>query len=214
MIPGDTYTIGSPESPTHTRHTVTVTDFAIQRTEVTVGEFIQFLNQRPPDPAYTSEQIYFHQGRYHARVDSQLPVAYVSYADAVAYADWRSDRGRDLYRLPTATEWEIAASAGQPGRPFPWGWAPAKGRAQFDAEGPKTVGDFAPNPLGLYDMAGNVAEWTQAKNEDDDTAPVMGGSWAERDPDLLRVFHRLQFPRAYRDADVGFRLVRTGIHGP
>jgi len=43
--------------------------------------------------------------------------------------------------------------------------------------------------------------------EGEDRAPVMGGSWAERDPDYLRIAHRLSLPRSYRGADVGFRLL-------
>lgn len=209
-----TYTVGSLASPTHSPRSVTVGGFAIQRTEVTVGEFVRFLNRRQPDSPYTSPQILFHRDRYQAQVDTQLPVAYVSYADAVAYANWLSNREQARYRLPTATEWEIAASAGRAGRPFPWGWASPHERAQFDANGPERVAQFAPNPFGLYDMAGNVAEWCLVENENDETAPVMGGSWAERDTDLLRVFHRLQFPLTYRDADVGFRLVRITNPNP
>lgn len=207
-IPAGTYRVGSPQRPDHPPRIVDIDGFSMQRTEVTVADYVRYLNDVSPQPSYASPQISFDRGRYRPQTDGRLPVAYVTYADAKGYAEWLTGRRRKLYRLPSATEWEIAASAGNAGRPFPWGWAPAQGRAQFDADGPRSVAQFAPNPLGLYDLAGNVAEWCIAEDATKETAPVMGGSWAERDSNLLRVFHRLQFPRGYRDADVGFRLVR------
>lgn len=107
-----------------------------------------------------------------SRIDHRLdhPVVHVAYNDALAYAQWA---GKDL---PTEAEWEYAARGGlqradycwgdvaQPeGRPaantwqgrFPWHNTKADG-----FEGTAPVGSYAPNGFGLYDMAGNVWEWT------------------------------------------------------
>ncbi|MGA0605970.1 formylglycine-generating enzyme family protein [Phenylobacterium sp. VNQ135] len=102
----------------------------------------------------------------------QLPVVHVGFEDALAYARWR---GRDL---PTEAEWEYAARGGLTEARYPWGDEPSTAAApranhwqgpfpalDSGADGykmtPAPVGCFAPNGHGLYDMAGNVWEWTR-----------------------------------------------------
>lgn len=181
--------------------------FRIQRTETTVAQFVRFLNRTRPTAIFDSPQISFERGRYRAQVSRRKPVAYVTYADAVAYADWRSQARRRPVRLPTAYEWELAARGLNHAIPYPWGWALPDDRAQFDTDYMTAVAQFAPNPLGLFDMAGNVAEWTLAADHSSDVTFAMGGSWAERDPDLITVNRRTPFMKTYRDADIGFRLI-------
>lgn len=98
------------------------------------------------------------------------PVVQVAYADAVAYAEWAEKR------LPTEAEFEFVAQAGRPGARYAWGderdpdgvfmantW---RGRFPYlntSEDGwPTTspVGSFPANPLGFYDLIGNVWEWT------------------------------------------------------
>jgi sulfatase modifying factor 1 len=94
----------------------------------------------------------------------------IAYPDAVAYAKWAGKR------LPTEAEWEFAARGGLAGKPFVWGdefrpngkWMANTFQGQFPFKdtgedkyiGVTGAGRFPPNGYGLYDMAGNVWQWT------------------------------------------------------
>lgn len=134
--------------------------------------------------------------------DDRKPATRVSYDEAEAFCRWMSDRYGVAIRLPAIDEWEVAARAGRAGVTYSWGWEP---RAVDGVV--REVGDGAPNPWGLFQMSGNVAEWCRDDAADTATAPVAGGSWAERDVKRSRVSHDLRLSRGYRDADVGFRFV-------
>jgi sulfatase modifying factor 1 len=98
------------------------------------------------------------------------PVVHIAYADAVAYADWAGKS------LPTEAEWEFAARGGLVGADYAWGdelepdsthranvWQgafPSQNLATDGWERTSPVGHFPPNGYGLFDMIGNVWEWT------------------------------------------------------
>jgi len=184
---------------------VFVEKYRLGQHEVTVQQYAEYLDATHEMSGQETSQITFAGGRYQPRHGcANLPVSCVTYEDATAYCEWLSRTTGRQYRLPTEAEWEFAARGGIRRAPYPWGFGEPKTRACFDAQGVRPVGDYQPNPYGLYDMAGNVFEWCASTNAT--TAVARGGAWSERDPQALHVFCRISFPRDYRDTDVGFRV--------
>ena len=152
------------------------------------------------------------------------PMTVVTWFGAKAYCDYY-----DL-RLPTEAEWEKAAR-GTDGRPFPWGNEIVPGNANYYQShdpfealvGPlgdtTPVGFYngqtydgyvtldSPSPYGLYDMAGNVWEWTADVYENTHYRYLRGGSKANYGYDL-RVWMRNSARPDYYSLSVGFRCVR------
>jgi len=149
------------------------------------------------------------------------PVVYVSWNMAEAYCQWRGAR------LPTEAEWEKAAR-GTDGRIFPWGDSIDKTRANYtDAKNGDTtaVGSYesGKSPYGMYDMAGNVWEWTSSLykpfpyNASDgredllnttDPRVMMGGSWNFADQGV-RSGNRSGLIPAGIYMDIGFRCAKS-----
>jgi formylglycine-generating enzyme required for sulfatase activity len=161
----------------------------------------------------------------------QRPVINVSWNDAQQYVAWLSKVTGKAYRLLSESEYEYATRAGTT-TAYPWGNDIGKNNAncngcgsQWDAKQTAPVGSFAPNRFDLYDMVGNVFEWTEdcvhdnyngapmdgsAWSTDGDCGNrlVRGGSWLS-DPDYLRSADRIWLTSDRRDSGLGFRVGRT-----
>ena len=215
-VAGGTFTMGSADQRPEERtpHRVTVSDFWIDRHEVTNAQFARFVEatgyvtvaERGLDPAehpgippelLVPGSMVFSQPEQVAGLDDAMqwwryvpeanwrqptgpgssiegldnhPVVQIAFEDAQAYAEWAS------LRLPTEAEWEYAARGGLDGATYVWGdtydpvdgWKANTWQGAFPLENQKLddywgtapVGCFAPNGYGLYDMAGNVWEYT------------------------------------------------------
>jgi formylglycine-generating enzyme len=118
-------------------------------------------------------------------------------------------------RLPSEDEWMVAAaSAASPPPRYPWGdtgavcrrgaWGLENGPCASGADGPDTVGAHpdGDSPLGLHDLAGNVAEWVTAPTA---TAIAKGGSWKSALATDLRLWARLELRPDAHDPRVGLR---------
>lgn len=109
-----------------------------------------------------------------------MPAIHVSFADAQNYLRWLTESTGCTWRLPRGDEWEYAARAGSPSR-FWWGDDLEPADANFSdtpGYGPFPTGSLAPNPWGLYNVTGNVAEWVDGEEESAGAHATRGGHWA------------------------------------
>jgi serine/threonine-protein kinase len=181
-VPGGEFMMGSAGGDAFERppHRVSVKPFFIDLYEVSCADYALFVEQtgHSPPPGWVG-------GRYPPG-DARRPVTYVSWDDAVAYAEWA---GR---RLPTEAEWEFAAK-GTDGRSYPWGTEWQVGMAnvgRVGGGGLADVGSFeGVSPFGVYDMVGNAWEWTASTPDAypggaplasklGDFRVIRGGSWS------------------------------------
>lgn len=160
LVPAGAFVMGttkSQRSDERPAHEVTLAAFYIDRTPVTIGEYLRFVaatGHKPPRLIFPGPRPLDYE---------QHPVTGVSWHDARAYADWAGKR------LPSEAEWEKAASwdsATSTKRRYPWGddWDMRRCNMLDTGLGHTTpVGFYSPYgdaPCGAADMAGNVFEWT------------------------------------------------------
>jgi formylglycine-generating enzyme required for sulfatase activity len=153
-----------------------------------------------------------------------IPMTNITYDEAQAFVDRLSSKSQQSYRIPSEAEWEYACRAGSATR-YSCGNAIDSTRAAFAlASGPVTVGVYPPNNFGLYDMHGNVREWTADLWHDSyDQTPqdgraaleghssmrvVRGGSWHDSAA-MLRSAARMRATQSIRSDMIGFRVART-----
>lgn len=213
------------------------------------------------DFAYTYNEPFTLKYFSHYAFDD-YPVVGVSWQQANAFCNWRtnlktivSKRTNEIpahdFRLPTETEWEMAARGGLRNSLYPWGGYYTRNtegcfianfkplRGNYVADSPTTTttmktGEFDPNPFGLYDMAGNVAEWTStafyeagydiiddlnpelqynAKPDDPQVMKrkvVRGGSWKDMAYFIRTSTRSFEYQDTVKSY-IGFRCVRSSF---
>jgi len=219
VIPAGSFTMGRSKSTADDKTTmrpkvllddrptrqVSISTFRLDRYEVTnrkYGEFVKATSHRKP----------YHWSQ---PVGEDIPVYNVSWDDARDYCQWAGGR------LPTEAEWEYAARGGKEGLDYPAGDKIDAKQARFNvALGPVAVGKFPANGYGLYEMAGNVAEWTadwfdgayysRGENADPkgpgtgEYRVIRGGAWSDS-ARRITVFFRNWVRPNQRTPNLGFR---------
>ncbi len=190
------------------RRKLNLPGYYIDKYEVTNEQYKKFIDaagHTPPE---------YWGGKNFPAGKGRHPVVFVTWKDANAYAKWAGKR------LPTEAEWEKAAR-GADGRIFPWGKKYKRKYANTDEarKGSTTpVGSYekGKSPYGLYDMAGNVWEWTADyylpypgctyENEffGKERYVIRGGSFLDLKYDALTIV-RSKFTPVTDDENVGFR---------
>ena len=163
LIPAGEFQMGSVENTDEQPvHNVYIDAFYMDKYEVTNGAYKKFLDANPqwrkdriPSVYHDGDYLKNWNGNNYPLGKRDHPVTYVSWYAAMAYAKWMGKR------LPTEAEWEKAARGGLAGKKYPWGDSIGSSRANYNKNVGETtsVGQYAPNAYGLYDMAGNVLEW-------------------------------------------------------
>jgi len=180
LIPGGSFQMGSPAAEAgrdddEALHNIRLDSFWMGVCEVTWDEFDRFQFVKFDSDSSTASEPFradavarptppyfdFVYGRGRA---GGFPAASMTQQAALRYCQWLSDKTGDFYRLPTEAEWEYACRAGS-NTVFSWGNDPkqAPEYAWFydnSAGSYQKVATKKPNAWGLYDMHGNVAEWT------------------------------------------------------
>ena len=211
-IPGGSFRMGSPSleegrsgnwlsNSDETPHMVRVGEFWLGETEVTQAQWKAIMNNNPS----------------HFKGDD-LPVEQVSWDDIQVFIELLNHRSGKRFRLPTEAEWEYACREG--GRKVRYcNGKDEAGKSEINYRGGETkpVASFAPNSLGLYDMSGNVFEWTcsEYKKSYDGSEQkcaasasrysVRGGS-RYNDQKRVRATYRMVLAPVDRNSDLGFRL--------
>ena len=152
LIRGGPYVIGDDETESaRNSYVARLPAFGIDSFEVTVGQYRTFVDSARVDAPWS------------AMPDARLPVTGVKWIEAQRYCEWRHPNGG---RLPTEEEWE-ATARGSAGRRYPWGprWIDSAANVGNSQHGPVVVGSYPAgrSPEGVYDLIGNVWEWTSSQ---------------------------------------------------
>lgn len=224
LIPAGEFWMGSPDgegdSDEHPRHRVYLDAYSMDKFEVTVSRYAEFMRS-------TGRQFPVYLGQMNTGKHSDLPVVQVDWNDADAYCRWVEKR------LPTEAEWEKAAR-GMAERTYPWGNEEPTPRLANFGKGPFATSQnesYAPvesyeagkSPYGLHHMAGNVWEWTADWHDEyfyakspqrNPTGPSSGthkafrGGSLKEDPADVRSAKRKWAPPTGRAPDLGFRCAQ------
>ena len=216
VVPSGEFDMGSNAKPTEqpVHHVSIQRTFAIGRREVTFAEWDKCVAAggckfSPPDQGGRGDR----------------PVTNLSWDDVKEFTAWMSKTTGKSYRLPTEAEWEYAARAGST-TPYWRGNDVGTGNARCAECGGKPVGSFPPNAFGLYDMAGNAAEWVEdCWHPSYRGAPTDGSAWTSGDCSLrvlrggsfadkataVRTTARFRYDEDVRYYANGFRVARNVV---
>ncbi|HLH11989.1 MAG TPA: SUMF1/EgtB/PvdO family nonheme iron enzyme [Methylovirgula sp.] len=210
------------------------TPFAIGVFPVLVSEYRALMGQlpaalsSPPAAPHGLVDRFFRQtaapDQASVALDPQAPATCVSFDDAQAFIARISEATGETYRLPSEAEWEYACRAGSRTR-YSFGDNIDATMALFGAaSGPVAAGSYPANAFGLYDMHGNVREWTaDLWHESYDGTPldgspateghgsmrvVRGGAWCDGAA-MLRSAARMRATQSSRTNVIGFRVARA-----
>lgn len=177
-------------------HTNYQTDAELHKvcTRIEQAAITPFANKYWRDPGFSQQE--------------NSPVVCVSQNDAQAYVNWLSDKTGYHYRLPSEDEWEIGARAGAEGD-YWWGESFGSGQANtgwggtpWSNNSTSPVKSFSANAFGLYDVVGNVWEWTS-----DRKGLLKGGAWSFS-PEKAKADSQLFLSPSSAANFAGFRVVR------
>jgi sulfatase modifying factor 1 len=219
LIPSGEFIMGKNSSnPTdwQPEHKVMITAFYMDKCEVTNKQYYEFcINTKTPLP-YFWGMAEFRSGMAYP----DYPVVGVSYFEADKYSKWAGKR------LPTEAEWEYAARGGLINKNYPWGDEIDSAKVNYGRKykGILKAGTFQPNAFGLYDIGGNVWEWTSDNYDSeyyavspsqDPKGPergrfkvIRGGSW-HSGAMCIQVYYRNGLSPGWIDFGVGFRCVKN-----
>jgi formylglycine-generating enzyme required for sulfatase activity len=240
ILPRGAFLLGSPESDPdraavegpQCRVEIPV-PFALGVYPLLVAEYQQVLGEPPPVPKENLQPPRWLPWRTSKPTasksvgpasDPTLPVTQISFVDAQEFVARLSKLSGETYRIPSEAEWEYACRAGSRTR-YNCGDSIDSSRALFAAAaGPRPPGGFRPNAFGLYDMHGNVREWTSDLwHESYQSTPldgspdlsghsgmrvVRGGAWCD-EASLLRSPARMRATQQQRQAVIGVRVARN-----
>lgn len=216
-IPAGRYLMGGSEAAEKPAHEVTIAkDFAMSVHEVTYGEYQQFCENAGktcPAQPWTGKD---------------YPVVNVTWSDAVAYADWLSEKTGRVYRLPSEAEWEYAARGGTTtiypfGDEIDFSFAVFTYRSKLNSPLPKTDRSINRNSFRLYHIIGNVREWVadywnasyagapadaSARTDGDSSRRVIRGGSYNDPAEELRSGARVSLPAGSADRYTGFRVIQ------
>jgi len=218
IVPAGSALVGSPPSepgrgkgePAQTRASI-ARDFAIGVYEVTVAEWTACVRDGacPKLSTWAADN-----------PNPLIPATSISHDDALAFLGWLSRQSGRAYRLPSDAEWEYASRAGASSA-FPWGDGITPSDANYDHTAryqgsptspyrgyPEAVSGYPPNAFGLYQMQGNVWEWTSACVDPACRNRALRGGSFESVPGELRAANRFGLAAAKRRDDVGLRVAR------
>ena len=222
-IPGGAFRMGRNSGGSENErpeHEVTVKPFAMDKTEVTNAEYVDFVkatNYKPLPVHWVNEKPIPGQER--------MPVRFVNADDVKAFAAWRSKRDGVTYRLPTEEEWEFAARNGSKGDLYPWGdkFDPQCAVIDRSSNDPEVVGSKScADTWGVHDLIGNVFEWTSSEpslypGSSGEVRPLTephlmlrggGAIYKSTGTNAMTSTFRVAVPASTRRAEIGFRLVR------